>query len=72
VIMKHRSVPGHDDTCIVNWTFTPDSAACDCGAMRDLLARARKAACQHKMVGFRTAKVCVHCGQTKAEIKAGV
>lgn len=67
--MKHRSVEGHDDTCIINWTLAPDSAACDCGAHRDLLERARKAACAHEMVGFRTAKVCKHCGQTKAEIK---
>jgi hypothetical protein len=71
VIVKHRNAEGHADTCIVNWTFTRNDANCDCGAMRDAVARAIKAACKHEMVGFRSAKVCVHCGQTKAEIKAG-
>lgn len=72
MIIKHRSVEGHDDTCVINWTFTRNDTICDCGAMRDAVARAIKAACPHEMVGFRSAKVCKFCGQTKAEIKAGV
>ena len=72
MIVKWRSVEGHDDTCIVNWTFAPNDAICDCGAKRAAEERARKAACKHEMVGFRTAKVCKFCGQTKAEIKAVV
>ena len=72
MIVKYHSVPGHDDGCIVNWVFTRNDTICDCGAMRDAVARARRAACQHELVGFRTAKVCKRCGQTKAEIKGGV
>ncbi len=72
MIVKHRSREGHEDGCIVNWTFTRNDTICDCGAKLASEERARKAACQHELVGFRTAKVCKHCGQTKAEIKAGV
>jgi hypothetical protein len=69
-LYNHR--PGHDDSCIVN--FGASERVCDCGAFAatEKLRKEQVAAilaCNHEFVGFRSSKLCKHCGKIRAELK---
>jgi hypothetical protein len=57
----------HDPMCL--YQFGVDENSCDCGATKERIKKDLVLNCKHQFSGFRTAKVCIHCGKTRAEIK---
>lgn len=59
--------PGYVSDCLAN--LGASESVCDCGAFREKERIAAILRCNHEFVGFRSSKLCKHCGQTRAELK---
>lgn len=63
----YNARPGHVEWCLAN--FGPSESSCDCGGFEKKERIAAILRCNHEFVGFRSSKLCKHCGQTRAELK---